>query len=245
MNLADRRGVCRPSIPVTLFRENEEASTAYEPPALDIDESGRVLLSSAQELIAALPALHVVPPSAEAVTAAVTKQAAWEAKTAQICNGAGVWHAWHATQCAAGASAAAPAPGHQPPDVQRLTVHEIAAHIAAAEHSRFSCERVDELRELLEAPAEALAALRRTLTKRGAAQKMDRCIAIVAESARQSRGAMQRVLRTATGAAAPAGKPPEVELNCLCQQVRGVRVSFSVPELWQADGVCPMRLSWL
>lgn len=218
--------MCRPSIPVTLFRENEEASTAYEPPALDIDESGRVLLSSAQDLVTALSALLVAPPSAEAVTSAVARQAAWEAKTVQICSGASTWHAFHAANGSTATPAAFPAqrlqaaPQQQPPAVQRLTIHEIAAHIAAADQSRFSCERVEELRELLEAPAEALAGLRRTLTKRGVAQKMDRCIAIVSESARQSRGAMQRVLRMATGAAAPAGSAADVELNCLCQQVR-------------------------
>lgn len=199
---------------MTLFKENEEANTTYEPPALEIDEAGRVLLPSAQDLVAALPALRVAPPSASAAATAVSRQAAWEAKTVQICTGAASWHAWHAAQTAAGA-----APMQQPPDVPRVTMHDLAVHIAAADHSRFSCERVEELRGLLEAPSEALATLRRTLTKRGAGQKMDKCIAIVADSAKQARGALQRVLRAATGSAAPAGAAPDVELNCLCQQV--------------------------
>lgn len=200
---------------MTLFKENEEANTTYEPPALEIDEAGRVLLSSAQDLVAVLPSLRVAPPSASAAAAAVSRQAAWEAKTVQICTGAASWRAWHAAQTAAG-----PAPMHQPPELPRVTMHDLAVHIAAADHSRFSCERVEELRGLLEAPSEALAMLRRTITKRGAGQKMDKCIAIMAESAQQARGALQRVLRAATGSAAPPGAAPEVELNCLCQQVR-------------------------
>jgi hypothetical protein len=194
-----------------MFKEDEEVVSAHDPPALDVDDDGRVLLASARELVAGLDALVVSPPSADAVRADVARQAAWEERTAAICADAAAWEQWHVQRSAAGAAAAAAA---APPKVDRLTVHELAAHIAVADKSRFSCAQADTLRALLNQPAEALSALRRTLTKKSATQKMDRCVAVVAQSAAAMRAAAARALRTAPAAAdAP-------ELNCLCQQVR-------------------------
>jgi hypothetical protein len=102
-----------------------------------------------------------------------------------------------------------------PPQVERRTIHELAAHIAAADASRFVCARADDLRELLEAPFEALATLKKTLNKRGGNLKTDKCVGFLAESAAQMRSAAERILAKRTGRGGDGGE----ELNCLCQQV--------------------------
>ena len=77
---------------------------------------------------------------------------------------------------------------------------------------------MEEVRELLQAPLDALSDLRKTLLKRGTMQKTDMCNAVVADIAKIARSAMMRVLRAVTGGEAPEGEPA-VELNCLCEQV--------------------------
>ena len=105
-----------------------------------------------------------------------------------------------------------------PPATARLSLHEIAAHIATADASRFSCENAEQLRSMLNSPASALTCLRRILLKKGtpATQKIDPCVAALSHSAHSMREACERHLRdggaagaggaaTATAAAAAAG----------------------------------------
>lgn len=95
---------CRPAVPAAMFKENEDLEAAgalNEPPALEVDDDGCVVLASAQELVAMVSQLAVTPPSAAAVLAAVARQAAFEEKTAKICADATAWEAWHAAHAAA------------------------------------------------------------------------------------------------------------------------------------------------
>lgn len=85
-----------------------------------------------------------------------------------------------------------------PPDTERLSLHEIAAHIATADNSRIMCDHTEKLRQMLNSPADILSELRRFVTRKGSAvtQKMDRCIALVAQSAQSMRIACERVMRS-------------------------------------------------
>ena len=89
-----------------------------EPPPLEVDEDGRVVLDAAVRLLRLGERLPVAPPSVPTLRAAVARHQAFEAKTAQVCADAAAWQAWHAARAAAkasGADAAAAAAGTSAP----------------------------------------------------------------------------------------------------------------------------------
>lgn len=95
--------VYRLEVPPGLFKASDDLdalSSQHEPPALNVDENSRVMLESAQQLVALAAHLTVIPPLMEAAAAAVAAQEAFEEKSAQICADAVAWEAKHAAQAA-------------------------------------------------------------------------------------------------------------------------------------------------
>lgn len=105
----------------------------------------------------------------------------------------------------------------------RLSLHEVAAHIAAAESSKFSCTRITQLRGLITSAADALGELRRILTKKGVAatQKVDRAVAAVAQSAQSMRAACEQVMPASRSAAAGGSEGAEAATGAAAAPVNG------------------------
>jgi hypothetical protein len=191
--------MCRPVVPPTLFADPFAAPDPLTHPLvpfipslhLDDPEDGGADPTAAAALLAAAPRLPATPSSEASLRAALATHAAWLPA---------------ADAARAAAAAAATAPADRPP------LHRIVELLEQAQGMALATPGARELRAMLEAPQAALASVRKSLNKRGANLKADRCIAAVAESAVVVRRALDAVLADGASTDTP-------ELNCLCQQV--------------------------